>query len=94
MLNICFLKKILFFKNFLKLLAQKTEKNNSKEVIMNKIKNTLKRLWDDESGQGATEYILILVVVAAIVIAFRTKIVQIIKDRTGEVGNKIRDAIK
>ena len=61
--------------------------------FMKQIKNTLKRLWQDESGQGATEYILILVVVSVIVIAFRDKIKQIIADRTVEVGDKLGGAI-
>lgn len=56
---------------------------------MSKIKQTLIRLWKDESGQGATEYILILVVVGVLIIAFKGKIVKIIEDRTGEVGSKI-----
>ena len=60
---------------------------------MNKIKNTLKRLWQDESGQGATEYILILVVVTAIVFAFKNQIVEIIGTKTGEVGTKLQEAI-
>ena len=60
---------------------------------MNKIKKTLKQLWDDESGQGATEYILILVVVAVIVMVFKDKIRDIIANRTEEVGGKLGDAI-
>ena len=56
---------------------------------MSKIKKFLINIWEDESGQGATEYILILVVVGVLVIAFKGKIVQIIEDRTGEVGAKI-----
>lgn len=60
---------------------------------MNKIKNTLKRLWRDESGQGATEYILILVVVAVIVMVFRDKIKTIIADKTEAVGGKLGGAI-
>ena len=60
---------------------------------MNKIKNTLKRVWNDESGQGATEYILILVVVSVLVIAFRGKIVTIIENRTEDVGGKLGEAI-
>ena len=60
---------------------------------MNKIKNTLKRLWQDESGQGATEYILILVVVAVIVMVFKDKIQGIIANRTADVGDKLGDAI-
>ena len=61
---------------------------------MNKIKNTLKRLWDDESGQGATEYILILVVVVAIVMAFKKPILDKIGKATEEAGNKILEATK
>ena len=55
--------------------------------------NFLLRLWRDESGQGATEYILILVVVGVIVVAFKGKIKKIITERTEEVGGKIRSAI-
>ncbi|MCY4321210.1 MAG: Flp1 family type IVb pilin [Bdellovibrionaceae bacterium] len=60
---------------------------------MNKLKNTIKQLWKDESGQGATEYILILVVVATIVMVFKDRIKEIIASRTGEVGDKLGDAI-
>ena len=60
---------------------------------MKKIKQNLKRLWQDESGQGATEYILILVVVAAIVFAFKGQIVDIIKGHTDSAGGKIGEAI-
>ena len=45
---------------------------------MNKAKQILKRLWRDESGQGTTEYILMLVVVVAIVIALKDPIKQAI----------------
>ena len=60
---------------------------------MNKIKKALKQLWLDESGQGATEYILILVVVAAIVFAFRKPIVDAIGAQTTEVGKQIGNAV-
>jgi len=60
---------------------------------MKKLKNTLKQIWQDESGQGATEYILILVVVSVLVIAFRGKIVEIIEDRTDEVSERLKGAI-
>ena len=50
--------------------------------MTNKIKRALIRLWKDESGQGATEYILILVVVSAIVFAFKKKIVASIEQFT------------
>ena len=59
---------------------------------MNKLKKVLKKLWEDESGQGATEYILILVVVVAIVMAFRGQIEDIIKGKTQDAGRKM-DAV-
>ena len=58
------------------------------------MKNFFKTLWRDESGQGATEYILILVVVAAIVMAFKGKIVEIIQTKTGEMGTKLGEVFQ
>ena len=58
------------------------------------MKSFFKELWRDESGQGATEYILILVVVAVIVTAFKGKIVGIIESKTGEMGTKLGDVFK
>ena len=60
---------------------------------MHKIKNTLKRLWQDESGQGATEYILLLAVLIVIVTMFRNQIKDVVKDRTQDVGGKLSGAI-
>ncbi len=34
------------------------------------MKNLIKKLWQDESAQGATEYILILVAIVAIAVIF------------------------
>lgn len=45
---------------------------------MKKIKSTLKQLWADESGQGATEYILLLVIVVAIAFLFKGKIKELV----------------
>ena len=53
------------------------------------MKNFFKILWEDESGQGAVEYILMLVVVAAIVLTFKEKITEIIREKTGDVGNEL-----
>lgn len=58
------------------------------------MKSFFKKLWQDESGQGATEYILILVVVAVIVMAFKEKIVGIIKGKTDEMGEKLGEVFK
>ena len=41
---------------------------------MKHLKNTFKQLWNDESAQGMTEYILLLVVVVAIIALFKKQI--------------------
>lgn len=56
---------------------------------MNSIKRTLKNLWKDESGQGATEYILMLVIVVAVAMVFKDKIMDIIGSKLGDIGGKI-----
>ncbi len=53
------------------------------------MKNTLKRLWKDESAQGATEYILMLVVVVAIAMMFKSQITEIVKGKVDKVGQDI-----
>ena len=58
------------------------------------MKSFFKELWQDESGQGATEYILILVVVAVIVMAFKDRIVGIIEGKTDEMGGKLGEVFK
>lgn len=49
----------------------------------------LKQLWNDESGQGATEYILLLVVVVALALMFRGKITETLKSKLEELGGAI-----
>jgi Flp pilus assembly pilin Flp len=53
---------------------------------MKKILTTMKSLWKDESAQGATEYILLLVVVVALVIMFKGKITDALKGKTDELS--------
>ena len=53
------------------------------------MKSFFSKLWQDESGQGATEYILILVVVAVIVTVFKDEIKEIVRNRTVEMGEKL-----
>jgi Flp pilus assembly pilin Flp len=50
---------------------------------------TAKRLWNDESGQGATEYILLLVVVVALAFMFKDKITGVLKSKLEELGSSI-----
>lgn len=56
---------------------------------MKKLKLKALELWKDESGQGTAEYVLILVGVVALGIAFKGKIVPIVKEKMGDIGGKI-----
>jgi Flp pilus assembly pilin Flp len=56
---------------------------------MKKVTAMLKNLWKDESGQGATEYILLLVVVVALAILFRGKITDTLTQKLSELGSAI-----
>lgn len=58
------------------------------------MKSFFSKLWQDESGQGATEYILILVVVAVIVMVFKEEIMKIVRSRTVEMGDKLGEVFK
>lgn len=60
---------------------------------MNTLKNALKRLWQDESGQGAMEYILILVVVGVLIVAFKDKIIGIIQGKSDRMSQELDTAI-
>ncbi len=53
------------------------------------MKNTLKRLWKDESAQGATEYILLLVVIVGLVVMFGPKLKGLVEGKTNQLGDKI-----
>ena len=46
---------------------------------MKKMTAVLNDLWNDESGQGATEYILLLVVVVGLALVFKDKIMAQVK---------------
>lgn len=43
------------------------------------MKNFIKSLWKDESAQGATEYILLLVVVVGVALMFKGQIMEQVK---------------
>jgi Flp pilus assembly pilin Flp len=57
---------------------------------MKMINKSLKSLWNDESAQGATEYILLLVVVVTLAFIFKDKIKAAVTGRleniSGEMG--------
>ena len=52
--------------------------------------NTLKRFWQDESAQGATEYILLLVVVVGIAMLFKNQIQQVMNEKISQLGSQIQ----
>ena len=56
---------------------------------MNKMSSLIKNLMKDESGQGATEYILLLVVVVALALMFRNKITETLSSKLEELGSAI-----
>ena len=56
---------------------------------MKKATALLKNLWKDESGQGATEYILLLVVVVALAMVFKNDIMKIVQEKMGELTESI-----
>ena len=56
---------------------------------MKKLARKTKNLLRNEKGQGMVEYILLLVVVIGLVLAFRKQIADVVKGKTGEVGDSI-----
>lgn len=56
---------------------------------MKSFKKLMVDLWRDESAQGATEYILLLVAVVAVVMMFREKIQSVLKDKLDDLSGSI-----
>ncbi|KHD88535.1 MAG: hypothetical protein OM95_08470 [Bdellovibrio sp. ArHS] len=56
---------------------------------MKKFKNFSKNLLKNKQGQGATEYILLLVVVVALVVMFKDKIRTTMEEKIGNLSNSI-----
>lgn len=56
---------------------------------MKKLKIFSGRLFRNQSGQGATEYILLLVVVVGLIIAFKKPITEALQDKI----STLRDAM-
>jgi Flp pilus assembly pilin Flp len=53
-------------------------------MVAKAVKAHLKSLWNDESAQGSTEYILLLAIVVVIAVLFKDKIKTL-------VGEKLTD---
>ena len=57
--------------------------------MKSKVSRFFKKLWQDESGQGATEYILLLVVVVAVALLFGGRLREIVGAKIDELGGSI-----
>jgi Flp pilus assembly pilin Flp len=53
------------------------------------MKNVMKNLWNDESGQGATEYILLLVVIVGLAMMFRTKLTAMVSEKLSDLSSSM-----
>jgi Flp pilus assembly pilin Flp len=58
-----------------------------------KIKAFFKRLWGDETGQSATEYILILAVLVAIILLLRKFMPRKMQELVEKALNKVSGGI-
>ncbi|MNL25936.1 hypothetical protein D3C87_1474380 [compost metagenome] len=56
---------------------------------MKKFKNFSRKLLKNKSGQGATEYILLLVVVVALVLMFKNQIKETVSGKISELNDMI-----
>lgn len=56
-----------------------------------KFKSFSKKLFKNQSGQGATEYILLLVVVVALVMMFKNQIKQTMEGKLGDLQGMINE---
>lgn len=57
---------------------------------MKKIKNFAQRLWNDESGQGMAEYVLLIVVVVGVAFVFRRHIKEMVDTKLQDVGAQFK----
>jgi hypothetical protein len=55
------------------------------------LKERAKAIWNDESAQGATEYILILVATVTVAFIFKSKLKEFVEGRLGALGSGLSD---
>ncbi len=58
---------------------------------MKQFKNVLKKLWSDEAGQGTAEYVLLLVLVVALVIAFGKPLKEAVMGKISSLTGSINE---
>ncbi len=54
------------------------------------LKGKVKAIWNDESAQGATEYILILVAVVVVAFIFKGQIETFVRDRLSNLSSGLQ----
>lgn len=59
----------------------------NKGEIMKSIQKFAKRLWNDESGQGMAEYVLLIVVVVTVAYVFKDKIKNMVSSKMDSVSS-------
>ncbi len=65
--------------------ADKTKEKKGDQMVT-ALKSKLAALWNDESAQGSTEYILLLAVVVVIAVMFKGKIKEFVGGRLEDLG--------
>lgn len=53
---------------------------------MKGLKKIATQLWNDESGQGTAEYVLLIAIVVGLVIMFKDKIKGLITGKLDQIG--------
>ena len=56
---------------------------------MKNLKRLAKRLWEDESGQGTAEYVLILVGIVAVGFMFKKQLMGMLEGKLGKLSGRI-----
>ena len=56
---------------------------------MKKLKNFAKTLWNDESGQGTAEYVLLIAIVVGALVIFGPQLKKKITDKWGEISGQM-----
>ncbi len=59
---------------------------------MKKAQVFLKNFWKDEAAQGMVEYVLLLVIVVGLVVAFKGKLKEKVDGLIGNLGTQIDSA--
>lgn len=61
---------------------------------MKSLRNQIRALWNDESGQSTVEYILILAVVVMVATKFRSTFKDKLDTIMGNIGGQMDEATK